>query len=336
MSRILPLKTWFQDVNLSYLHYSRLLEECRDPHAAKWISEDFLNMGNNLLDYHGSGARFIEDFGGCWDAPLIAMTQQPRDRIIVSCKRRGRGHGGWSKNNPYLEERWVEMVIDIDPSNLASRILQVREQIAEEWQTDLDILSAANDQILDSFFETTRKRRETDHNRVGEAIDSPINVFERTAANLLNDNSRFAAALSSPFRRSNFDLLYNLCTQAAIHRILRDKQTDKGAKDACFVFLRDFYTARAEEFFDGDLQFGRADDFLDELLQTSPSLTNIGLVDPVGVAESIILMRKQVSRDWKVLMVQVPSDHTGIRQALFSNQIKGDSADDNIDTTGFQ
>ncbi len=322
--------------NLSLLSYSRLLEECRDPHSAKWISEDFLNTGN-LLDYHGSGARFIEDFGGRWDAPLVAMTEQPRDRIIVSSKRRGRGHGGWSKNNPYLEERWVEMAIDIDPSNLASRILQVREQIAVEWQKDLDILSAANDQIINSFYETTRERRETDSNRLGEAVDCQINVFERTAGNMMNENSRFAVAISSPFRRSNFDLLYNLCTQAAIHRILRDKQTNEGAKDASFLFLRDFYTARAEEFFDGDLQFGRADDFMDELLQTSPSLTNIGLVDPVGVAESIILMRKEVARDWKVLMIQVPSDHTGIRQALFSNQIKGNPAEhDDIDITGFQ
>ena len=39
------------------------------------------------------------------------------------------------------------MAIDIDPSNLASRILEVREQIAGEWQKDLDVLVAANDQI---------------------------------------------------------------------------------------------------------------------------------------------------------------------------------------------
>ena len=91
-----------------------LLEHCRDPHSAKWIQQDFLNTGN-LIDYHGTGAAFIESFGGTWDASLLQMIQQPKDRIIISAKRRGRGHGGWSKHNPYLKERWVEMPVDIDP-----------------------------------------------------------------------------------------------------------------------------------------------------------------------------------------------------------------------------
>jgi hypothetical protein len=92
-----------------------LLETCRDPHSAKWIQEDFLQTGN-LLDFHGTGAAFIERFGGTWDAALLEMIQKPKDRIIISAKRRGRGHGGWSKNNPYLKERWMEMPIDIYPS----------------------------------------------------------------------------------------------------------------------------------------------------------------------------------------------------------------------------
>jgi hypothetical protein len=96
----------------SFMH---LLEMVRDPHSAKWIQEDFLQTGN-LLDFHGTGAGFIERFGGTWDGALLEMTQKPKDQIIISAKRRGRGHGGWSKNNPYLEERWMEMTIDIDPS----------------------------------------------------------------------------------------------------------------------------------------------------------------------------------------------------------------------------
>lgn len=95
--------------------FMRLLEECRDPHSAKWIQQDFLQTGN-LLDYHGTGAAFIENFGGTWDAALLAMLRQPVDRIIISAKRRGCGHGGWSKDNPFLPERWVEMVVDIHPT----------------------------------------------------------------------------------------------------------------------------------------------------------------------------------------------------------------------------
>ena len=320
--------------------FLRLCEECRDPHSAKWMTEDFLKTGN-LLDYHGTGSRFLEDYGGLWDAPLLALISQPKERIIVSAKRRGRGHGGWSKNNPYLQERWVELPIDIDPPNLAMRILQVREQIAQEWVKDIDVLIESNDLILDSFFKTVKQRREEEGRGSSNDAVAGGDAFERTAAYKLNDNSRYANNLSSPFRRSNFDLMYNLCTQAAIHRILRQKKANGEEGEISFIFLRDFYVARAEEYFDGNLQFGQADDFIDELLQTSPSLLTTdhgvtGLVDPVGAAEMIIKMRKEVANDWKDLMTSVPDDHTTVRQALFSSQITRGSPLDDGDAAAFQ
>eukprot|EP00978_Attheya_sp_CCMP212_P020250 scaffold57700_cov37-Attheya_sp.AAC.1 len=201
------------------------------------------------------GAGFIEQFGGTWDGALIAMTQQPKTQIIISAKRRGRGHGGWSKNNPYLEERWMEMPIDIDPPSLATRILSVREHIAREWTSDLDVVLTANNMILNSYFSKAQSDRDRGkasgvQQKSGEAVGAMDVAFDRTAVNLMNDNSRFSPTESSPFRRGNFDLLYNLCTQAAIHRILR---TYKGAgedRSVPFLFLRDFYTERAAEYFD--------------------------------------------------------------------------------------
>jgi len=269
------------------------------------------------------------------------MMQQPPQQIIVSAKRRGRGHGGWSQNNPYLEERWVEIPVDIDPPNLVRRILSVREQIAKEWEKDLDALMEANDMILDSFFEQTRSKRRMDEDMGGGSGGGYVEAgaFVRMAGNLINDNSRFSVQVSSPYRRSNFDLLYNLCTQAAIHRLLREKMRAKKEEegDASFLFLRDFYTGRAEEYFDGDLPFGRADDFVEDLLETPPFVLSrsknggtdtiaaaaaSSLVDPVGAAEEIIQMRRIVAQEWKVRMEKVPDEHMVIRQALLSNQMK--------------
>ena len=51
---------------------------------------------------------------------------EPNTEMIISAKRRGRGHGGWSKNNPYLQERWVEFKHDIRPASLVQRLLPVR------------------------------------------------------------------------------------------------------------------------------------------------------------------------------------------------------------------
>lgn len=347
--------------------FLRLSEECRDPHSAKWI-QDFLHLSNsNLMDYHGTASAFMEDYQGIWDAPLIDMIRQPQDTIVVSSKRRGRGHGGWSPHNPYLQERWVEMAISIDPVNLANRILSVREQIAKEWCMDLDVLMQANDEILDSFFH----RVKSDIPSVSGGMNpTPTEAFDKTAFFKMDSISRASHTLSSPLRRANFDLMYNLCTQAAIHRILRahkkecehrNKYNNKKSggiqdsslftsKDWNILFLKQFYMDRVEEYFDGNLEYGQADSFMDELLQTSPrimSFSNLfgvvsggttsttsgssssssstttisGLIDPVGAAELIIEMRNVVAKDWKIWMNQVSEDHTTIRQHLYARQI---------------
>jgi hypothetical protein len=76
--------------------------ECRDPHTVKWL-EDFGGW-ENLESFHGTGALNVTRFP-IWSSVLMDVMQQPNDVVIVSAKRRGRGHGGWSKNNPYLEVR---------------------------------------------------------------------------------------------------------------------------------------------------------------------------------------------------------------------------------------
>ena len=309
-----------------------LLTSVRDPHSAKWI-EDFLGAGNQL-EYHGTGAGYLSRFGGTWDAPLLAMMEQEKDVVIVSAKRVGKGHRGWSKDNPYLEERFVEFKIDVDPVSLASRILSVREQIAQEWVEDLDILEVANDEILDSYLAKARKERQQ-QNDTGGGGDERSNreertsafAFERTAANIINNKRGFVDGASSPLRKGNFDLLCNICTQASVHRLLRDLAEAGEAKEVSFKWLKDFYTNRVAEFFDGDQKYGRADDFLEELLLASPSLIysdkdKASLADPMGIAERIIEIRKEVVAEWKQLMKQVPQDHSsGIRKVLLDKQM---------------
>ena len=225
-----------------------LCEECRDPHSGRWI-EEFLGT-KNLLAYHGTGANFVA--GVQWDIPLLEMLDQPKEVVIVSAKRRGRGHGGWSKNNPYLKDRYVEFKINIDPTSLAERILAVREQLASEWVIDLQILGEANQQILDSYFQLAKENRQKLKN---DSTKTPRIAFERTAINALNNHTAFGAT-GSPFRKGSFDLLYNLSTQASIHRLLHLLH-DRG-DESNLDWLRGFYVDRLADFFDGDVPFGRA------------------------------------------------------------------------------
>jgi hypothetical protein len=298
-----------------------LCSSVRDPHSGKWI-EEFLET-RNQLEYHGTGAAYIERMGGTWDAPLLEMIERPKDVVVVSAKRSGKGHHGWSKNNPYLEDRWVEFNIDIDPVSLASRILSVREQIAKEWEADLDVLASANEQILDSYFKIAKEERSKMDN---ELETTPPYAFERVAVNILNNYTSFSGS-SSPFRKGNFDLLYNLCTQASVHRKLREFKEAGDSKAVSFAWLRDFYVDRVADYFDGDQEYGRADDFIEVLLLSSPSViytddNKVGLADPMSLAEQIIATRNEIVQEWKALMCTVPQDHAdGIRRILLNKQM---------------
>jgi hypothetical protein len=77
-----------------------LLIETRDPHTVTWMEE--FGGWTNLESFHGTGALNMTLYPS-WDSVLRRMIDKPLGEVIVSAKRPGRGHGGLSKNNPYLE-----------------------------------------------------------------------------------------------------------------------------------------------------------------------------------------------------------------------------------------
>ena len=80
--------------------------------------------------------------------------------MIISAKRRGRGHGGWSKNNPYLQDRYVEYSLDIRPASLVQRLLGVRMQLANEFENDLDIVRIVDGMIMKSYFSRLKEQQQ--------------------------------------------------------------------------------------------------------------------------------------------------------------------------------
>jgi len=132
---------------------------------------------------------------------LLKNDNHKKDQIIVSAKRRGRGHGGWSKHNPHLEERWVEFPIDIEPASLAQRIMSVRGQISNEFIQDLDIVISANNQILDSYFEHIKKQGSDSNTRTSQQQQqSPQELassFDRVTSYVLSSNMESSGRVQS-------------------------------------------------------------------------------------------------------------------------------------------
>jgi hypothetical protein len=103
----------------------------------------------------------------------------------------------------YETRMFVEWIIAIDPVSLTKRIMAVRQQLAIEWETDLDVLVLANQRILESYISFARLERE----RKGSKLQRSSTVaFERKAVDILNNQTCFAKAEGSPLRNGNFDV----------------------------------------------------------------------------------------------------------------------------------
>lgn len=132
---------------------------------------------------------------------------------------------------------------------------------------------------------------------------------------------------SSPFRETNFDLLLLLSTQESIHRVLkRYKKNDGNVSHQTYEWLLDFYKDRVKNHFDGHQTFGRAEDFLEELLQTNPIILEtknevVAFIDPARIAEDIVRERSEVAIEWMSVAKTIPNEHTDLRRMLLTNTV---------------
>ena len=286
------------------------------------------------------------------------MAQEPPAEIIIRAKRRGRGQGGWSKKNPYLEERFVEYKVDVDPPSLVTRILSIREQLAIELANDLELVSKAGELIIESYHENMRKRRddeESDRKTEEECVMPDPNDLafpystspdecETTSDDmaftarqgfvLLENDCVFAQSKPSPLRQGNFDLVNLLTLQEAIHRVLRDLRNDGSSGVATFDFLLEFYKDRLKSCFDGDGRWYRDEVFLNDLMSSSPKVIASGLIDPVGIAEKIIRARGDVALEWSDLAANVPQDHMELRRVILNQRMDASTAISQNPTSG--
>jgi len=297
-----------------------LCTECRDPHTSDWI-ERFLDS-TNLLEYHGTGA-FNMTKWKTWDSIFLDMMEQPVQNIIIQARRRGGGHGGWSKTNPYLKDRFVEFEISVDPTSLASRILAVREQIAKELVKDLDLVIAVNE-VLQSSIKVGDDKNATD-DILSDAKDGFKKGFDRKAMQMFANRIALEEVGSSSFRKGNFDLILLISLQESVHRVLQSYSEAGEEKEVSFLWFREFYKEHVHMYFDGNGQYGRADNFIERLLLTVPSVNlssgDMGLVDTVPIAEDLLQVRSNIAMQWKDGLTNVQSDHSDLRKCLFTKQM---------------
>ncbi|CAM9980999.1 unnamed protein product, partial [Choristocarpus tenellus] len=116
------------------------LLEFRDDLTPQWLKQ-FTKDG-----------REIKTIG--WEKHLgMLMRAEPEEMIVRRLSQRPLGGSG---NNPYLSPNRsaMEYNVLIEPVKIAKNIMKVREQISDEWISDLALVEAEN-------FELTRHREES-------------------------------------------------------------------------------------------------------------------------------------------------------------------------------
>lgn len=226
-------------------------------------------------------------------------------------------------------------------------MISVREQIAREFAKDLAVLSTMGGQTLRTYWQGIR-----DGDTAG--VKDPLRAGYAGSLLFLeadpNDDSDY---MPSPLRKGNFDLLVLLATQESIHRVLNsatgseyqairdDSSESELMSRSNRQFLSNFYLNRLVSHFTGGQRYGRADQFLQELLLSTPSMViaaednapkgdaTASLVDPTRIAEHILESRQHVAIEWARHAASVPESHMEIKRLQLDLLLKSYDRNDN-------
>lgn len=266
---------------------------------------------SKLLQYHGLAALNTTIFP-TWDVYFKKLLQEPTAHFIVE------------SSVPHVPD----YELDIDPASLCSRIVSVRDQISKEFVKDLQVISEMGRRSLESYWNILREKGNADN----DDPDKPL-AFERENLMFLEQSPDPSSSHGpSPLRKGNFDLLMLLTTQEACHRVLTDEARQSGPELVTNEYLKQFYLERVH-YFRGPQNYGRADDFMEELLSRNPRMINVAegvtsLIDPTRIAELILNKREEVALEWKALAEEAPMQHMEI-QRLRLNRIMGVTEEEN-------
>lgn len=304
-----------------------LLKTCRDPQTVLWIEkftrpqiilatnfmvpEAAMPLGGSdnckLLTYHGLAAMNTTAFP-TWDSYFARLLEQPKEFYIIESSQ---------THIPSYE-------MDINPASICTRMISVREQIAREFAKDLPILSNIGEQTMQSYWQGIR-------DMAAEGRPDPLRSAYAGSL-LFLELDQDGDYIPSPLRKGNFDLLLLLATQESIHRALNIVNDEPNLPVHSMTkpnrqFLSNYYLNRLVSHFTGRQRYGRADEFLQELLRSTPTLSTrlddeeqngdsaeFMLVDPCRIAEQLLEIRHHVAIEWAQRAAAVPDFHMEIKR----------------------
>eukprot|EP00804_Cyclotella_cryptica_P019343 CCRYP_006203-RA/>CCRYP_006203-RA protein AED:0.03 eAED:0.03 QI:281/1/1/1/0.4/0.33/6/1869/435 len=328
-------------------------EDAPNPGVEDSFREGDKRLGSKLLNYHGLSAINTTMYPS-WDSFFTTLLEQPDTVLLIRTP------------SDVGQRAYSEFDIDIEPARLCSRILSVREQIARELVADLKVISTMGQQIFDSYWYNVKKREDSNPAKssggrggIGWKDGSSPSGFDRPSLLYMNFDPLIDSDFApSPLRKGNFDLLYNLITQKAVTELLRAGVfvgENDVQNEACLRYLDKFYRERVLTHFVGAQFYGKGDDFIEELMLAPPMIMFDDLddekgdfgedseeeessrlqIEPLRIAEQILLKRDKLALEWLEICSAVPSEHMDIRKLQLSRMM-GQQNDKAAVTDDFQ
>lgn len=263
--------------------------------------------------------------------------------------------------NPYLQKsaQYREYSEIIEPSRVASGLMSICGQLAEEWADDLGFIAREGALLYNACLDAEEECRFEEEEDVAtgglfaeatsadatgaagktlaEAIANPL---ERLP-DVLSESYRAArmvwtsdlAEPSSPFRGENYDLLQRCVTREAAISAMQTLKAERGDDDASAEWLRAKLVDEWLPRFENPVRTHLAGLFLVELVQASPTPvqreasdgeTSLSIIDPDVVAREVVRQRERIARAWASEVEQVPAVHA----ALLREHLEGQLAQD--------
>lgn len=264
----------------------------RDETTVNWL-EDFLDH-NGLDDLHACDALRCSS-----DEYLTRLLKEPP--IVLEIKKPIPGRT--NNKNPYIQRRYFTYDVEIIPRKLALRVLEARRQIAEELTSDIPSLARESSRQLELY----RQRV------VG---DDPASM----TASLLNLPS-YSVKSGSPFRSANFDLVKNYTLYLGIGAVVK-QLFNSGTSEGDADWMAEFFMTHGRELIQPHRGvWGRADEVVEKLLMTAPSVRGGALFDPALLTERVLEMRGKCAEVWISAMREAEADQTELIGRVLENEI---------------
>jgi hypothetical protein len=305
----------------------------------------------HLLRYHGLAAMDTTLFP-TWESYFENLLEQPTDQWVIASDQSHIPDYTWEIDPASLCSRILSVREQLS-KEFAKDLQAVSDMGGQTFDWYWEKLRQSRDNERQQQQQQQQQQQEEEGGHAGfaaaettkndsknESVGTPLiepSSLKGSRENLLfleiNVDDPRLDHKPSPLRRSNFDLLVLLATEEAIHRVLNRWETKRsegdlvGSERASQSFLERFYQDR-QQFFHGPLPtYGKADDLLEELLDSAlhfragddgdGDTTNTGeasVVHPTKIAELVLKERERVALDWMAIAKEAPKDHMKIQK----------------------